>query len=208
MKPPTDCIVPIGETLLLQSLGKSLNAAFYSSTTRPPAVYRGNPFQVEAALAFGGDISEEGPIQLLRFANRVPLQYQQSACAITKSLIDVDWRNYRVSQSSGALPTGPLVAIVHLASVWVPSTSESKEAVASYDEIAKEIRLALQDCGRRLGEHIGRQKKVAEAARKKSYISQYIGHIAEALQDITGDSETQREKVETQLRSMLENSRS
>jgi DNA topoisomerase-6 subunit B len=208
MKPPTDCIVPIGETLLLQSLEKSLNAAFYSSTTRPTAVYRGNPFQVEAALAFGGDIPEEGPIQLLRFANRVPLQYQQSACAITKSLIDVDWHNYRVSQSSGALPTGPLVAIVHLASVWVPFTSESKEAVASYDEIAKEIRLALQDCGRRLGEHIGRQKKAAEAARKKSYISQYIGHIAEALQDITGDSETQRGKVEAQLRSMLENSRS
>ncbi len=208
MKPPTDCIVPIGEGLLLQSLEKNLQADFYTSTTRPPAVYRGNPFQIEAALAFGGDIPDEGPTQLMRFANRVPLQYQQSACAITKSLIDVDWRNYRVSQSSGALPTGPLVVVVHLASVWVPFTSESKEAVANYDEIAKEIRLTLQECGRRLGEYIGRQKRVAEAARKKSYIGQYIGHIAAALQDLTNDSDAQRQQMENQLRTMLERSRS
>ena len=208
MKPPTDCIVPIGEDLLLSSLEQSVQAAFYASATRPPAVYRGNPFQVEVAMAFGGDIDQEGSISLMRFANRVPLLYQQAACAITRTLIDVDWRNYRVSQSNGSLPTGPLVVIVHLASVWVPFTSESKEAIAHYPEIMREIRLALQECGRQVGEHIGRQRRAAEVERKKSYIQQYIGHIAEALQEITGDSDRKRKQVEEHLQTILERSRS
>jgi len=208
MKPPTDCIVPIGEELLLSSLRQSVDADFFTSTTRPPAVYRGNPFQVEVALAYGGDVDPDGAISLMRFAIRVPLLYQQSACSITRSAIDVDWRNYRVSQSNGSMPTGPLVLIVHVASVWVPFTSESKEAVAHYPEIMKEIRLAVQECGRRVGEQISRQRRAAEAERKKSYISQYIGHIAKALQEITGDSDKKKQKVEETLQSMLERSRS
>jgi DNA topoisomerase-6 subunit B len=208
MRPPTDCIVPIGEELLRRSLEQNCNAAFYASTTRPPAVYRGNPFQVEAAVGFGGEIDPEGPVTLWRFANRVPLLYQQSACAITRSLMEVDWRNYRISQSSGALPTGPLVVMVHLASVWVPFTSESKEAVAHYEEIIREIRLALQECGRRVGEHIGQERRQAEAARKRSYVEQYIGHIADALQDILGDGNRKRQQLEENLRAILERSRS
>ena len=208
MKPPTDCIVPIGEELLMSSLQQSVDATFYTSTTRPPAVYRGNPFQVEVALAYGGDIDPDGAISLMRFANRVPLLYQQSACSITRSAIDVDWRNYRISQSNGSMPTGPLVVIVHVASVWVPFTSESKEAVAHYPEIMKEIRLAVQECGRRVGEQINRQRRAAEAERKKSYVSQYIGHIADALQEITGDSDKKKQQVEEILQSMLERSRS
>ena len=208
MKPPTDCIVPIGEELLLGSLQDSVAGEFYTSATRPPAVYRGNPFQVEVAVGFGGDIDAEGAVTLMRFANRVPLLYQQSACAITRTLIDTDWRNYRLSQSSGSLPTGALVVLVHLASVWVPFTSESKEAIAHYPEIIKEIRLGLQECGRRVGEHIGRQRRAVEAARKKSYIEQYIGHIADALQEITGDGAKRRQQVENNLQSILERSRS
>ena len=208
MKPPTNCIVPIGEELLFDSLRQSVAAAFHTSTTRPPAVYRGNPFQIEAAMAYGGDIDPEGTITLMRFANRVPLLYQQAACAITKSVIDVDWRNYRMSQSGNALPTGPLIVLVHMASVWVPFTSESKEAVAHYPEIIKEIRLALQECGRRVGEHLGRERRAAEAERKRDYIQQYIGHIADALQEVTGDGERKRNSVEKSLRTILERSRS
>ena len=208
MKPPTDCIVPIGEELLQDSLRQSVNADFYHSATRPPAVYRGNPFQVEVAMAYGGDIEPEGAVGLMRFANRVPLLYQQSACAITRTMIDTDWRNYRLSQSSGAMPTGPLAVVVHLASVWVPFTSESKEAIAHYPEIMKEVRLALQECGRRVADHIGRQRREAEAERKASYIQQYIGHIAEALQEITGDSDRQAGKVQENLETILKRSRS
>ncbi len=208
MRPPTDCIAPIGDELLEDSLRKNVAAEFFTSTTRPPAVYRGNPFQIEVAIAYGGDIDAEGPISLMRFANRVPLLYQPSACAITKSLIDTDWRNYRLSQSSSALPSGPLVVMVHMASVWVPFTSESKDAVAHYDEIIKEIRLALQECGRRVGEHIGRARREAEAARKKDYIAQYVEHIAEALGEILSDSDKKTTEVASNLKGMLERSRS
>jgi DNA topoisomerase VI subunit B len=208
MKPQTDCIVPIGEGLLLGSLQQGVSADFYTSATRPPAVYRGNPFQVEVAMAFGGEIEPEGPVSLMRFANRVPLLYQQAACAITRSLLDVDWRSYRISQSAGSMPTGPLVAIVHLASVWVPFTSESKEAIAHYPEIMREIRLALQECGRRVGEHLSRRQRQTEADRKRSYIEQYVGHIAQALQELTGDSDSRRRQVEDNLRTLLERSRS
>jgi DNA topoisomerase VI B subunit len=102
-------------------------------------VYRGNPFQVEVGVAYGGQLPADELMELYRFANRVPLQYQQSACAISKAVLSVDWRSYGLQQSRGALPTGPLVVSVHVASVWVPFTSESKEAVASYPEILKEL---------------------------------------------------------------------
>ena len=159
-------------------------------------------------MALGGNIEAEGPIALMRFANRVPLLYQQAACATTRSAIGLDWRNYRLSQSSGSLPTGPLVVLIHLASVWVPFTSESKEAIAHYPEIMREIRLALQECGRQIGDHINRQRKAADAARKKSYIEQYIDHIADALQEITGDTQAQKEQLAQNLQGMLERSRS
>ena len=113
-------------------------------------MYRGNPFQVEVGLAYGGSLNREDLVDLLRFANRVPLQYQQSGCAITKAVLGIDWRSYGLSQSKGALPLGPVVLFVHIASVWVPFTSESKEAVAGYPEIMRELRLALQECGRKL----------------------------------------------------------
>ena len=128
--PPTDCISPIGAELLEKGLRKEVNAEFYATTTRPPSVYRGNPFIVEAGIAFGGNQSAEEPVNLFRYANRVPLLYQQGACAVSKSVINTAWRNYGLSQSRGALPIGPCTIVVHIASVWVPFTSESKEAIA------------------------------------------------------------------------------
>lgn len=208
MNPRTDCLCPIGETLILTGLKKQIEADFYTSVTRPPAVYRGNPFQIEAGLAYGGSLQAEGLARVLRYANRVPLLYQQSACAMTRSVLNTAWRNYALSQSAGALPSGPLIIIVHMASVWVPFTSESKEAVAHYPEIIKETRLALQECGRRLAVFIRRRRKVAESQKKKAYIEQYIPHIAIALREILDLSERQETTMVKQLTDVLERSRS
>jgi len=207
MNPPTDCVCPIGEELLLKGVKKELKADFYTAVTRPPAVYRGNPFVIEAALAYGGEIPDEGPVRLLRFANRVPLLYQQSACAITRAVTTTSWRNYRLSQSAGALPVGPAIIIVHIASVWVPFTSESKEAIAHYPEIIKEVRLALQACGRRMAVHISRRRREAEAERRRSYIEKYIPHIGIGLREILGLSERQEAEVVNKLSAMLRKSR-
>ncbi len=146
--PPTDCLVPIGPKALLAGLLKEVQAEFYAASSRPPEVYRGNPFLIETAIAYGGKLEAEEPARILRFANRVPLLYQQSACSAYKSVVETNWRAYELNQPKNSIPVGPLVVMLHMASVWVPFTSESKEAIADYDEIRKEMTLSLQECGR------------------------------------------------------------
>lgn len=189
MAPPTDCLAPIGVRALLAGLLKEVKAEFYTATTRDPAVYRGNPFLVEIGLAYGGSLAADESARVIRFANRVPLLYQQSACAAFKSVLDVDWRNYGLSQPGGALPVGPLVVMIHLASVWVPFTSESKEAIADYDEIRKEMKLALQECGRKLAAYIRRRRRQKLEADRRNIFERYIPDVAEALANLTGASE-------------------
>ncbi len=207
MAPPTACLSPIGEELLTRGLQTRLPCDFATAVTRPPAVYRGNPFQVEVGLAYGGQLPADELMELYRFANRVPLQYQQSACAITKAVLSVDWKSYGLTQSKGALPTAPLVVSVHIASVWVPFTSESKESVASYPEILKELRLALMEAGRRLGSFVRHRRRVADEEKKRSYIEKYIPHIGDALQQILGLTDAKRNRTVEDLKSILEHSR-
>ncbi len=256
LAPSTDCIVPIGEDQLIQGLQSVVRAAFYTATTRRPAVYRGNPFVIEAALAFGrpekpdepdprGDPPDSPPAapspptrrpaaddedddaraaretpgagddnagddqlaKIIRFANRVPLQYQQGACAITRSVAGINWKQYGLSQGRGALPSGPLTLAVHMGSVWVPFTSESKEALASYPEIVKEIRLAVQDCARRLARHIRKAVRLRQELKKRSYIQKYLPAIGEALQEILDLEDAETERLCANLKDVLERSR-
>ncbi|MFK7883945.1 MAG: DNA topoisomerase VI subunit B, partial [Phycisphaerales bacterium] len=118
--PPTDCLAPIGVRTMLAGMLKGVKAEFYTASTREPSVYRGNPFQIEAAVAFGGDLPGDQSARIIRFANRVPLLYQQSACSAFKSVTETGWKNYGLQQPRGAAPVGPLVIMIHMASVWVP----------------------------------------------------------------------------------------
>ncbi|MEN8127536.1 MAG: DNA topoisomerase VI subunit B [Planctomycetota bacterium] len=215
MSPPTDCIGPIGEEKMIEGLSRVVEADFYSSCTRKPSVYRGNPFVVEAALAYGckdikkhKDDDKEPLMRLVRFANRVPLLYQQSGCATHKAVLDTNWRNYGLSQSRGALPCGPMMLMVHIASVWVPFTSESKEAVAHYPEIIKELKLAIQECGRKLGIHVRKQRRIKDELIKRGYIEIYLPHIGQALKEILVLKEPQVKKVVNNLTHILEKTRS
>jgi len=204
MSPPTDCIVPIGEELLQETLRSQTKAEFFTATTRSPSVYRGNPFIIECALAFGGELPSDEPVQVFRFANRVPLQFQPSACASHRVITKIDWKGYGLQQPRNALPVGPVAILVHVASVWVPFTSESKEAIADYPEIKNEIRLGLQECARKLSIHLSRARRAAEEHRKASYIDTYIPYVGEALQEMLKLSDSQREKVIQTLRNTLE----
>jgi len=154
---------------------------FIATVTRPPKVYRGNPFQVEVGLAYGGSWPADKPIELFRFANRVPLLFQKGACGMTEAIVRTDWRNYLLSQPKGALPVGPMALLVHIASVWVPFTSEAKEAVAHYPEITREIQLAAQECGRKLAAHIRRRKHLDYQAQRRSIFELYIQEVARAI---------------------------
>ena len=218
MAPPSNCIVPIGEKAILHGLYQQIKGDFYTAVTRSPAVYRGNPFIIEAGLAFGrgpeqaaqaaapavplaeGE-QQEGDSELarvIRYANRVPLLYQQSACAAFKAVLETGWRNYGVAQSRGALPAGPMVVFVHMASVWVPFTSESKEAIADYDEIRKEMRLALQECGRRLGVFLRKRERAKSEFRRRNIFELYIEEVVEACARLKG-GKLAKEKLKNQL---------
>src|SRR5262249_23163026 len=217
MAPPSNCISPIGEKAILHGLYKQIKGEFYTAVTRPPAVYRGNPFIIEAGLAYGnapgqaadpehpkaplGESHDDGDEELarvIRYANRVPLLYQQSACATFKAVLETSWRNYGVSQSRGALPAGPMAIFVHMASVWVPFTSESKEAIADYDEIRKEIKLALQECGRRLGVFRRRRERAKSEFRRRNIFELYIEEVVEACARLKGPK-LSKDKLRTQL---------
>jgi DNA topoisomerase-6 subunit B len=223
MNPPTDCLSPIGEKAILAGLYKQIKGDFYTAVSRKPAVYRGNPFAIEVGLAFGngqagmvqsaveqeeavplaeGEAEEkEGEVQMarvMRFANRVPLLYQPGACAITKSVIETSWRNYGLTQPRGGLPQGPIVIFVHMASVWVPFTSESKEAVADYDEIRKEIRLALNEAGRRLSSFIRKREKAALELKRRDVFEAYIEEVAAACKRLK-KGKVDEEKLKKQL---------
>jgi DNA topoisomerase-6 subunit B len=189
MAPPTDCLSPIGEELLLRGIKKEVQAEFYVARTRPPFVYKGNPFQVEVAIAWGGQQEKDSPAKLMRFANRVPLLYQQGACGITKAVTSTNWKAYGLQQSGSQLPYGPLTIVIHMASVWVPFTSESKEAIAHYDDIVKEMRLALQDAGRDLQKYVHKKYKAHQMLERANLFERYIPEVANALHRLTGREE-------------------
>ena len=106
-------------------------------------------------------------------ANKVPLLYQQGACAITEAVSEINWKPYGLQQSGANMPVGPVIVLVHMASVWVPFTSEAKEAIAHYDEIIKEIKLALQECGRKLSIYIHKHIKSKEQKEKINLFEKY-----------------------------------
>ncbi|HOK39996.1 MAG TPA: DNA topoisomerase VI subunit B [bacterium] len=222
LAPSAECIAPIGEEILIKGLKNVIEPEFITSITRPPAVYRGNPFQIEAAIAYGkekenienngvelNDDNEDDKtlVKVLRVANRVPLIYQQSSCAITKTILSINWKSYGLQQNPGALPTAPAVFLVHIASVWVPYTSEAKEAIAHYPEIIKEIKLALQECGRRLAMFLKRKKREEEYNKKRMYIEKYIPVVVEALKEILEFPDKKVSELTNNLTKVLERSK-
>jgi len=189
LPPPTDCLSPIGVRQLLAGMLKGVRAEFYAASSREPDVYRGRPFQIEAAIAFGGELPADESSRVIRFANRVPLLFQQSACSSFRAVVETSWKNYGLQQPRGTLPVGPLVIAIHMASVWVPFTSESKEAIADYDEIRKEMKLALMECGRKLGTYLRKRQRMQREGERRDVFERYIGEIVRAVHAINGTNQ-------------------
>lgn len=209
--PPTNCLSPIGDVdirtglfALFDSGDYSPEEFFVTGETRKPAVYRGNPFQVEVGMAYGKGLEGDNSAEVYRFANRVPLQYQAGACAVTKAVQSLNWRQYGLTQPRGAFPVAPMVISVHIASVWVPYTSESKEAIAHYPEILSELRLALQVCARRLQRHLRRQRRQRDAEKRKMYLEKYLDPISEALQELLAFDDKEKARVSAQLTELID----
>ena len=176
--PPTDCLSPIEDLLIKKGLSKAIDSRFVSTVTREPRVTNGNPFQVEVGLIFGGDLPGDQPIQILRFANRVPLMYQQGGCLLTKALESVDWKRYGLDHPGGrGIPKGPAAVLIHLASTNVQFTSEAKEALSDNVDVFDEIRLAMLEVGRGLRNHLKKQKQKAKAQEKFELVNIILPEI-------------------------------
>jgi len=195
-RPSLDCLSPIGGDLLRKSLESEFDLDFVHSITRSATVYRGNPFQIEVGIGYGGELEKEGSLKLIRFANKVPLLYQEGACALTQAVKKMSWKPYGLSQSSGSLPVGPAIIVIHMASVWVPFTSESKEAISNYPEIVKEVRLSLQECARSLQRYLGRKRRAEIESKKREIFKAYAKEVAEAVVSLNTIDSYKAEKTE------------
>lgn len=200
-RPPTDCLSPIGEEFLQKSILRDTKAEFIATISRKPTVYKGRPFLVEAAIAYGGELPKDGQAEKLRYANKIPLLYDAAGCAITTAIQENNWKQYGVENvAQNGTPMGPYVILLHIASVWVPYTSEGKSAIANYDEIIKEMKLALQDCARKLKIFLRAKNKDKRLAERRSLFEIYIPELAFALQKLTDEK---KEGVEKELKKII-----
>mgnify|MGYP001206800167 CR=1 FL=1 len=184
MAPPTDCLSPIGEELIYRGLEKETSVDFIATSTRKPAVYSGNPFVVEVGLAYGGDLPKDEKISIMRFANRVPLLYQQGGCVTTHAVEDIRWKQYGLNQPGGGIPVGPAILLIHVASINVPFTSESKDAIADIPVIKDEVNLAIKDVARKLKQYLSKQSNLKKRREKEIIITKVLPKMAKKVANI------------------------
>ena len=198
--PTSGVLVPIGPKLIKLGLKQVLDEYrpdFYTlPVSRSPSVFSGTPFLVEVGMVYGGNLPKDQPIQMLRFANRVPLLYQAGGCAITKAIQGINWRQYGLEQRGGkGTPNGPAIILVHVASTNIPFTSEAKEAIADISEIKKEIKLALRNNAKTLARHLKKQKKREKVTEKFDLVKKILPAIAEKTSSVVGQPVPNLDKV-------------
>jgi DNA topoisomerase-6 subunit B len=198
--PTSKVLVPIGPQLIklgLKQVLEELRPDYYTTpVSRAPAVFAGTPFLVEVGMVFGGNLPRDEPVQILRFANRVPLLYQAGGCAITKAVQGINWRNYGLDQRGGkGTPNGPALILVHVAATNIPFTSEAKEAVADIPEIGREIKLALRANAKTLARHLKKQKKRAKLGEKFELVQKVLPAMAERAARVVGEPVPNLDKV-------------
>ena len=194
------CLSPIEDLLIQRGLSKAIDSSFASTTTRKPLGTDGTPVQVEAGLVFGGNIQSDGPIEILRFANRVPLMYQQGGCLITKAIESVDWKPYGLDHpAKRGIPKGPAAVLVHIASTNVQFTSEAKEAVADNEEVFKEIRRALREVGNNLKRHLKKSSQRKKAREKFDLINIILPEISKKSSELLSKEEPDLAPIITKI---------
>lgn len=204
MAPPKKCISPIKKENIVKGLKSRYDADFYTAVTRDADVQNGKPFVVEAGIAYGGELESDSQINLQRFANRVPLVYQQGACLITKQVKSISWNNYYrasddLSQNSGSLPKGPMVLVVHVGSTNVPFTSESKDAIASVPEIQKEVKLAVRNVARNLKKHLKTERRRKKQKEKRDVIGDILSRMSRKLEEVTDEPIESKEESQARI---------
>ena len=187
LAPSTQSVVSIGEDAMSLSVERLGEIDFFAVATRKPTICDFKPIQVEVAIArvHGSGIDGDEPVQVLRFANRVPLQFDKASCAIVKAITTVNWRSYGLRQPKDALPTGPYILAVSVVSPFIKFKNASKETIDASDELVEEIRRALMQAGQRLSRHLSRESKAADLEEKIQHLEKFGPVLVDTLVRIT-----------------------
>ncbi|MGY5875160.1 MAG: DNA topoisomerase VI subunit B [Candidatus Thorarchaeota archaeon] len=179
--PSSDALSPAGEQILQAGLQR-LNPELSIVRKRSPNVYSGHPFIIELGVGYGGDLSSG--ITLLRFANRIPLLYDERSDVTSRIIRDLNLKNY------GLRTDDPLLFLVHICSTKVPYKTVGKEYIANVDVVRREINLGLMDCLRRLGEDVRKKHRVTKQRRREGRLLGYYDFMSTILSEATGRSIT------------------
>ena len=191
MSPDSSCLAPLGAEPLEKGIKKFFNPDFVAVVQRPASAYSGFPFIIEMGIAYGGDIKSGGP-HVYRYANRIPLLYDEGSDVVIKVVNDTDWGRYKVKGEP------PFIIVSHICSTRIPYKTAGKENVADRQEIERELRLALQFLSRKLSSFMSKRGQ-AEAAKKRANLyAKYIPMIAEFCTELAG------KKKEPNYKKMLE----
>ena len=179
LSPDPSCLAPLGEEPLSKGIMKFFNPEFASVMQRSASAYSGFPFIVEMGIAYGGDIPPKG-LQVYRFANRIPLLYDEGSDVVLKVVNELDWSRYKVKGEP------PLVIVSHICSTRIPYKTVGKENVADRPELERELKNALQYLARKLATHVSRQGMADMAKKRANLYSKYIPLIAQFATELSG----------------------
>ena len=205
MAPSTKSVLIVGEDSLSKSIQRLGEIDFFSVVTRKPTICDFKPVSVEVALARfkNRNLEMDAPVTLLRFANRVPLQFDKSGCAITWAIESVNWKNYGLQQPKGSLPAGPYIFAVSVVSPFIKFKNASKETIDASEELVEEIRRALMQAGQKLSRHIKKEFREADLERKLAHIEQFGPILVESLVRITKSNDARKNRASEGLRKLL-----
>ena len=191
MTPDSSCLAPLGEEPLKKGIKKFFNPDFTAVIQRTASAYSGFPFIVEMGIAYGGDIRTGGP-HVYRYANRIPLLYDEGSDVVLKVINDIDWSRYKIKGEP------PFIIISHICSTRIPYKTAGKENVADRPEIEKEIKLALQYLSRRLASYMSKKGQAEMAKKRANLFAKYVPLIAQFCTELAG------KKAQPQYNKLLE----
>jgi len=183
LPPDASCLSPLGEELLRTGILKELKPEFTAVRQRKPATYAGHPFIVETAIAYGGDIPKKGDFVLYRFANRIPLLYDEASDVSFRVIKGINWRRYKVSSDM------PIAILVHICSTKVPYKTVGKEFIADRPEVKREVLNGIREVARELQHFLSRREHVERERRRLSVFSKYLPKIAQFSTELAGREE-------------------
>ncbi|HEY4675184.1 MAG TPA: DNA topoisomerase VI subunit B [Candidatus Bathyarchaeia archaeon] len=180
LAPDASCLSPLGEDLLRAGIVKELNPEFVAVHQRRPATYAGHPFIIEMGIAYGGEIPKKGSFLIYRFANRIPLLYDEASDVSVRVINAVNWRRYR------ATPDMPIAILVHVCSTKVPYKTVGKEFISDRPEVRKEIANGLRQVSRQLQRFLTKQEHVDKERKRLGVFNKYLPKIAQFSTNLAG----------------------